>query len=723
MADLSSTRVFGKLTVLHEAILKANAEIVGTLTVDTVNATNYLGLPTEATRWPAWNEVTGKPTTFAPSTHTHPWGDLTGVPDTASRWPAWSEVTSKPTFAAVATSGSYGDLSNTPNLSTVATTGSYTDLVNRPSNATQSTSGFMSSGDKSKLDGVEAGATADQTKLDIDALNVDADTVDGQHASAFATSAQGSLADSSIQPGDNISTLTNDSGYITDYTVTQGDVTQHETALTITESQISDLSHFTPSTLLADYGFTDNSTNWNTAYGWGDHANAGYALASNISTVGTTGNYNDLTNKPDLSALDEVHVYATQAGFPASGVTGKVYIAEDTGYMYRWNGSSYTQMSDQTAVWGQISGSLSNQTDLLNALNAKLNVSLYTAADVKSKYESNSNTNVFTDAEQSKLAGIEAGADVNVATDLGSSRNATTYTITSSTGGNTTLSAATTTNSGVMSASDKSKLDGVESGATADQTKADIDALNVDADTLDGQHASAFATSAQGSLADSAVQPGDGNSTLTNDSNFITSAGAPVQSVNTQTGAVSLSATDVGAYPNTNPSSFVDAAGAVSAVKGDVAWNAANWDTAFGWGDHASEGYITDAPIDGKQYLRKDGAWHDVTPIPPTLNTPTSGVERDEITITIGNYDANNVYSVTVEGGTVSRVGNTITWVLPSVDANTDYNISVSSLTQTTQLHSMTVDAVTVMYIPYVADDAVIITSFGSGSYNDGWMV
>jgi hypothetical protein len=41
---------------------------------------------------------------------------------------------------------------------------------------------------------------------------------------------------------------------------------------------------------------------------------------------------------------------------------------------------------------------------------------------------------------------------------------------------------------------------------TGDQTKADIDALNVDADTLDGQHASAFATAAQGNTADSALQ-------------------------------------------------------------------------------------------------------------------------------------------------------------------------------------------------------------------------
>ena len=41
------------------------------------------------------------------------------------------------------------------------------------------------SADGTKLDGIEAGATADQTKADIDALNVDADTLDGQHGAYY----------------------------------------------------------------------------------------------------------------------------------------------------------------------------------------------------------------------------------------------------------------------------------------------------------------------------------------------------------------------------------------------------------------------------------------------------------------------------------------------------------------------------------------------------------
>lgn len=42
----------------------------------------------------------------------------------------------------------------------------------------------------------------------------DADTLDGLHASAFASAAQGALANTALQPGDNISELVNDANYI-----------------------------------------------------------------------------------------------------------------------------------------------------------------------------------------------------------------------------------------------------------------------------------------------------------------------------------------------------------------------------------------------------------------------------------------------------------------------------------------------------------------------------
>lgn len=49
-----------------------------------------------------------------------PWTGVSGKPSTATRWPTWSEVTDKPNFAAVATSGSYNDLSNKPSIPSVS---------------------------------------------------------------------------------------------------------------------------------------------------------------------------------------------------------------------------------------------------------------------------------------------------------------------------------------------------------------------------------------------------------------------------------------------------------------------------------------------------------------------------------------------------------------------------------------------------------------------------
>lgn len=54
-----------------------------------------------------------------------------------------------------------------------------------------------------------------------------------------------------------------------------------------------------------------------------------------------------------------------------------------------------------------------------------------------------------------------------------------------------------------------------------------------------------FATAAQGTLADSATQPGDNISTLTNDAAFIDAAGAPVQSVAGRSGDVTLVKADI----------------------------------------------------------------------------------------------------------------------------------------------------------------------------------
>jgi hypothetical protein len=75
----------------------------------------------------------------------------------------------------------------------------------------------------------------------------------------------------------------------------------------------------------------------------------------------------------NINIPSQVKTYANLAAFPASGSLKTIYIAEDTNKTYRWTGSVYVEISASAAMtWGQIGGTLSNQTDLQNALDAKV---------------------------------------------------------------------------------------------------------------------------------------------------------------------------------------------------------------------------------------------------------------------------------------------------------------------------------------------------------------
>ena len=223
----------------------------------------------------------------------------------------------------------------------------------------------------------------------------------------YATAAQGTLADSAVQPSDNISTLTNDSGYITDYTVTQGDVTAHQAALSITESQISDLSHTTslpfasitstPTTLVG-YGITDaasdtelstavaNSANWDTAYGWGDHSTQNYATTTGDTMTGDlnfgSGNkaifnsllqiYNDGSNNyiSEQGAGDLIiragNLYLKNSNddvFFGAVANGQVYLTYD-------NSTKIATETSGVAVTGRATGTLTTDNDLSFDMNA-----------------------------------------------------------------------------------------------------------------------------------------------------------------------------------------------------------------------------------------------------------------------------------------------------------------------------------------------------------------
>lgn len=72
------------------------------------------------------------------------------------------------------------------------------------------------------------------------------------------------------------------------------------------------------------------------------------------------------------SYVDDVLEFSNIAAFPAVGEQGKIYITIDTNLTYRWTGSVYSEIGDGKGVWGAIVGDISNQTDLSNALAAKV---------------------------------------------------------------------------------------------------------------------------------------------------------------------------------------------------------------------------------------------------------------------------------------------------------------------------------------------------------------
>jgi len=116
----------------------------GVLPVDgdvTITATDLTGFATVATSG-AYADLTGTPTLAAVAT-SGDYADLTGSPvlATVATSGLYSDLTGTPSLATVATSGLYSDLTGSPVLATVATSGAYSDLTGTPALAAVATSG------------------------------------------------------------------------------------------------------------------------------------------------------------------------------------------------------------------------------------------------------------------------------------------------------------------------------------------------------------------------------------------------------------------------------------------------------------------------------------------------------------------------------------------------------------------------------------------------------
>lgn len=70
-------------------------------------------------------------------------------------------------------------------------------------------------------------------------------------------------------------------------------------------------------------------------------------IANGVATLDSTGK---VPSSQLPSYVDDVNEYENLANFPATGETDKLYLAIDTGNIYRWSGSQYVQINNSVST-------------------------------------------------------------------------------------------------------------------------------------------------------------------------------------------------------------------------------------------------------------------------------------------------------------------------------------------------------------------------------------
>ena len=443
---------------------------------------------------------------------------------------AGEDIVQPSDLATVATSGAYSDLSGLPTLGTAAAadTGDFATAAqgaladsavqpnDSPSFGSVTVSGTVDgrdvAADGSKLDGIEAGATADQTASEIltsiktvdgAGSGLDADLLDGIHASSFLQ-------------GNQTITLS-------------GDVSgSGTTSISVT---VADDSH---NHVIANVDGLQAALNAKL-----DDSQKG--AANGLAELDATGK---VPSAQLPSYVDDVLEYANAGSFPATGEAGKLYVALDSNDVYRWTGSAYVKVSDAVSTADQatklatarniaLSGDVSGSANFDGSANISITA---TVAD-DSHNHIIGNVDGLQAALDGKLSTTGKAADSNLLDGLDS----TAFYLASNPNGYTTnvgditgvtagggISGGGTSGTVTVSHADTSSQGSVNnSGATFIQdvtvdTYGHVTALG--SATISPATIGA-ATSAQGALADSALQSGDNISALTNDAGYTTNVG------------------------------------------------------------------------------------------------------------------------------------------------------------------------------------------------------
>jgi len=256
--------------------------------------------------------------------------DLTGYAETAN-------------LATVATSGDYTDLNNTPNLATVATTGDYTDLSNTPTIPAAQIQSDWSQTDNTQLDFIKNKPTIPSAQIQSDWNQSDNTQLDYIKNKPTIPAAQ---IQSDWNQSDN----------------TKADFIKNKPTI---PDELADLSDDSTHRLVTDTQISQwNAAEANVQSDWNQSTTTADDYIKNKPTLGTAAAKNvgvangvaelDSDGKVPSSQLpsyvDDVLEYASTSAFPATGESGKIYIALDTNKTYRWSGTSYVEISASLAL-------------------------------------------------------------------------------------------------------------------------------------------------------------------------------------------------------------------------------------------------------------------------------------------------------------------------------------------------------------------------------------
>jgi hypothetical protein len=352
-----------------------------------------------------------------------------------------------------------------------------------------------------------------------------------------------------------ISTFSNDVGYITDYTVTSEDVTQHQADINITESQITDLQSYLLTetdpifvTSHANDISTTNTTQWNTAYGWGDHSTEGYLTNYTETDPIWTADKSDYYNTTQVDNLIDT-VEVDLSDYYNTTQTDNTFIKQFTS-------------SDDTTIG-------------------------YTAGD----FASGTNNTNYGFSSGSVSSGSHT-TSIGYLTGVGHSGSQSTF-VGDYAGYLNTVAGSTAVGYEALKSNTGSFSIGIGKGAGISNQGTNTIAIGtLSASSNTGTHSTFLGY----------------NSGLGNSGDYIFAIGGATANFNSGDNGVFIG--NGAGSSNTDDNMFIlkhDQANANALITGNFSSgdvdilgevsatniNDANWDTAYGWGDHSTQGYIT----------------------------------------------------------------------------------------------------------------------------------